>query len=174
MLASQTVCSNICTALSPCGTPRHSYPVVGYNSGGVSGPGKSGGSAISPQGWLFDICDDPERCVIDPTLGISVWFRQLWQVQLRFQGLSRSAEARRPGASRQPMFTDPEPCKLKWSPWPSIPCAAVQDPGYRTLVAQRWAVFRAGPWSDAAVGGLISGAEAALQPAGLRTLNKCG
>lgn len=57
------------------------YPVEGYQNGGVSGPGKAGGSAISPKGWLFDICDDPERCIKDPTFGLSVWFRRLWQVR---------------------------------------------------------------------------------------------
>ena len=57
------------------------YPIEGYQNGGVSGPGKSGGSAISPNGWLFDICDNPERCLKDPTFGLSVWFRRLYQVR---------------------------------------------------------------------------------------------
>ena len=34
------------------------------------------------QGWLFNICDDQQRCVSDPTLGLAVWFRQLWRVRL--------------------------------------------------------------------------------------------
>ena len=34
------------------------------------------------QGWLFNICDDQQRCVSDPTLGLAVWFRQLWRVSL--------------------------------------------------------------------------------------------
>ncbi len=38
--------------------------------------------ATAPQGWLFNICDDPQRCVSDPTLGLSVWFRQLWRVSV--------------------------------------------------------------------------------------------
>jgi len=57
------------------------YPIEGYQNGGMSGPGKAGGSAISPQGWLFNICDDPERCLNDPTFGLSIWFRQLWLVR---------------------------------------------------------------------------------------------
>ena len=47
-----------------------------------------------------------------------------------------------------------------------------QDPGFQTLVAQRWAAIRAGPWSDAVVGALIDGEAAVLQPAALRTLDK--
>lgn len=58
------------------------YPVEGYNNGGVSAPGKAGGSVVAPQGWLFDICDDQQRCLKDPTFGLSVWFRQLWQVRI--------------------------------------------------------------------------------------------
>jgi len=49
----------------------------------------------------------------------------------------------------------------------------LQDPAYRTAVAQRFLQLRAGPWSDAAVGGMIDANQVALRPAGLRTLNKC-
>ncbi|KAK9806301.1 hypothetical protein WJX72_009366 [[Myrmecia] bisecta] len=38
------------------------FPIEGYLNNGMSGPGKSGGSAISPQGWLM-----------------AVWFTRLWQ-----------------------------------------------------------------------------------------------
>lgn len=56
------------------------YPIVGYKTGGKDpyAPGKAGGAAIAPQGFLFNICDDQKRCISDPTLGLSVWFRQLW------------------------------------------------------------------------------------------------
>lgn len=37
--------------------------------------GQAGGSAISPEGWRFMICADQERCKIDPTDGISRWYR---------------------------------------------------------------------------------------------------
>lgn len=37
--------------------------------------GQSGGSAISPEGWRFNICADQERCVVDPSDGISRWYR---------------------------------------------------------------------------------------------------
>lgn len=49
-----------------------------------------------------------------------------------------------------------------------------QDPGFQTLAAQRWATYRAGPWSNAVVSALIDSQSATLQPAGLRTLDKCG
>lgn len=35
------------------------YPIEGWDKGGVSGPGQSGGSAISPEGWRFNICNEP-------------------------------------------------------------------------------------------------------------------
>jgi hypothetical protein len=44
--------------------------------------GTSGGSAISPEGWRFNICEDKERCTVDPTDGTSVWYRRMWQVRL--------------------------------------------------------------------------------------------
>ena len=46
---------------------------------GESGPGTSGGSAISENGWRFNICEDPGRCVRDPQDGISHWFVRLWE-----------------------------------------------------------------------------------------------
>lgn len=55
------------------------FPIEGYNDAGVSGPGISGGSAISSNGWRFNICDDPERCVWHSSDGISIWFRALWR-----------------------------------------------------------------------------------------------
>lgn len=55
------------------------YPIEGFENEGKSGPGVSGGSAISPNGWRFNICEDQERCQADPSDGISIWFRQLWK-----------------------------------------------------------------------------------------------
>ncbi|KAK9828932.1 hypothetical protein WJX72_002885 [[Myrmecia] bisecta] len=55
------------------------YPIAGYNDLGVSGPGQSGGSAISPQGWRFNICADQERCIVQPDDGTSQWYRRVWQ-----------------------------------------------------------------------------------------------
>ena len=55
------------------------YPIVGYMNAGESGPGTSGGSAISENGWRFNICEDPGRCVRDPQDGISHWFVRLWE-----------------------------------------------------------------------------------------------
>lgn len=47
------------------------YPIDGWQRGGESGPGTSGGSAISPQGWRFNICVDQGRCLIEPGDGTS-------------------------------------------------------------------------------------------------------
>ncbi|KXZ46160.1 hypothetical protein GPECTOR_46g229 [Gonium pectorale] len=54
------------------------YPIEGFNQGGVS-TGSSGGSAISPEGWRFNICDQPERCKADPVDGISQYYRAAWR-----------------------------------------------------------------------------------------------
>ncbi len=55
------------------------YPIEGYWEEGASGPGVAGGSAISPEGFRFLICEDPERCIADPTDGISFWYRRMWK-----------------------------------------------------------------------------------------------
>eukprot|EP01025_Chloroclados_australasicus_P006745 TRINITY_DN12159_c0_g1_i1.p1 TRINITY_DN12159_c0_g1~~TRINITY_DN12159_c0_g1_i1.p1 ORF type:complete len:888 (+),score=77.43 TRINITY_DN12159_c0_g1_i1:170-2665(+) len=54
------------------------YPFEGYDKDGVS-DGISGGSAISIEGWRFNICEDPERCIVDPQDGVSMWYRRMWQ-----------------------------------------------------------------------------------------------
>ena len=55
------------------------YPIEGYMNSGES-DGISGGSAISPNGWRFNICEDrPSRCVRDPADGISHWYVRLWE-----------------------------------------------------------------------------------------------
>lgn len=43
---------------------------AGYQAAGNSN-GSSGGSAISPEGWLFNICLDRQRCKIDPMNGLA-------------------------------------------------------------------------------------------------------
>jgi hypothetical protein len=57
---------------------------TGYMNDGESGPGISGGSGISPNGWLFNICKEPERCSsikqYDAGNGMAVWFVRLWEV----------------------------------------------------------------------------------------------
>lgn len=55
------------------------FPIEGYEQLGESGPGVSGGSAISPEGFRFNICEDRERCVVEPGDGVSRWFRRMWQ-----------------------------------------------------------------------------------------------
>jgi len=55
------------------------YPLEGYKTGGRSGPGASGGSAISSNGWRFNVCADRGRCLVEPADGASQYFRRLWQ-----------------------------------------------------------------------------------------------
>lgn len=55
------------------------YPIDGWQREGQSGPGTSGGSAISPQGWRFNICVDQGRCIVEPGDGTSRWFIALWK-----------------------------------------------------------------------------------------------
>lgn len=71
------------------------FPVEGFRQGGRSGPGTSGGSAISPEGWRFNICADQGRCRVEPADGTSQWFRRLWQ-----DGGFRAGVARRWRAMR--------------------------------------------------------------------------
>ena len=140
------------------------------------------------QGWLFNICDDQARCVSDPTLGLSVWFRRLWLVRGPGRGIDQQlrddrglilrrrdrktpgflaprAGAPGPGASHVQDQNSSLVCVCHVDVFP-------QDPSYRTAVAQRFLALRAGPWSDADVGGAVDALAARLQPAGLRYLNK--
>ena len=57
------------------------FPVNGFNDGGNSN-GSSGGSAISPSGWLFNICNETSRCDHQPNFPLALWFVQLWEVSL--------------------------------------------------------------------------------------------
>lgn len=77
------------------------YPIDGWQRGGQSGPGVSGGSAISPEGWRFNICADPGRCLVEPGDGTSRWFRQMWN-DPRF----RQAAATRWGELRAGPWSD--------------------------------------------------------------------
>lgn len=52
---------------------------AGYQASGTSN-GSSGGSAISAAGWRFNICQDRGRCRVEPSDGVSQWYRRLWQV----------------------------------------------------------------------------------------------
>ncbi|CAD7695135.1 unnamed protein product [Ostreobium quekettii] len=54
------------------------FPIEGFQNNGRS-TGRSGGSAISPEGWRFSICAEPWRCRVDPLDGVSLWYRRLWQ-----------------------------------------------------------------------------------------------
>jgi hypothetical protein len=56
--------------LSSARTRAVSSKRAGYQAGGRSN-GTSGGSAISPEGWLFNICLDRQRCKIDPVNGLA-------------------------------------------------------------------------------------------------------
>ena len=57
------------------------FPVNGFNNGGNSN-GTSGGSAISPSGWLFNICNETSRCDHAPNFPLALWFVRLWEVSL--------------------------------------------------------------------------------------------
>lgn len=58
------------------------YPIEGYLNNGISN-GISGGSAISPNGWRYNICTQSRRCLVDPTDGVSFWFKIMMEVWKR-------------------------------------------------------------------------------------------
>lgn len=69
----------------------------GYQASGQSN-GISGGSAISINGWLYNICVERQRCKIDPLNGVSQWYLALWQnpefrnaTNARWQALRKEA-----------------------------------------------------------------------------------
>ena len=73
------------------------YPIEGYNDGGRSS-GSSGGSAISPEGWRFNICKSGRRCKEDPLDGVSRWYWRLWDDPVFQRNLrNRWAQLRAPG-----------------------------------------------------------------------------
>ena len=55
------------------------FPVNGFENDGQSN-GSSGGSAISPSGWLFNICNETSRCSHQPAFPLALWFIRLWEV----------------------------------------------------------------------------------------------
>lgn len=55
------------------------YPIDGWQREGESMAGVAGGTAISPNGFRFLICEDAERCQADPTDGVSFWYRTMWK-----------------------------------------------------------------------------------------------
>eukprot|EP01023_Acetabularia_acetabulum_P024680 TRINITY_DN23768_c0_g1_i1.p1 TRINITY_DN23768_c0_g1~~TRINITY_DN23768_c0_g1_i1.p1 ORF type:complete len:372 (+),score=76.67 TRINITY_DN23768_c0_g1_i1:126-1241(+) len=75
------------------------YPFEGYTEEGIS-DGVSGGSAISVEGWRFNICEDAERCQIDPKDGVSLWYRRMWEdPAFQKRVVSRWQEARQAAIS---------------------------------------------------------------------------
>eukprot|EP01025_Chloroclados_australasicus_P009537 TRINITY_DN1364_c0_g1_i2.p1 TRINITY_DN1364_c0_g1~~TRINITY_DN1364_c0_g1_i2.p1 ORF type:complete len:851 (-),score=112.54 TRINITY_DN1364_c0_g1_i2:1379-3931(-) len=77
------------------------YPIEGYENSGKS-EGISGGSAISPEGFRFLICAEAHRCKIDPTDGVSQWYRRMWQdEQFRKDTNARWQELRADAISNQ-------------------------------------------------------------------------
>jgi len=65
--------STVCTLGTRCNVCLCQHSCTLYAS--THQAGQAGGSAISPEGWRFLICADQERCKIDPTDGISRWYR---------------------------------------------------------------------------------------------------
>lgn len=55
------------------------YPIDGWQREGASIDGIAGGTAISPNGFRFLICEDQERCQVDASDGVSFWYRRMWQ-----------------------------------------------------------------------------------------------
>eukprot|EP00983_Pelagomonas_calceolata_P076439 1153419-Pelagomonas_calceolata.AAC.7 len=79
---------------------HNKIPEAGKVYGGVQldlgiSNGSSGGSAISPGGFRFNICDEPKRCMEDPIDGISLWFRATWN-RVRVKGLECSCSMEDP------------------------------------------------------------------------------
>lgn len=103
------------------------FPIQGYELGGFSN-GSSGGSAISPQGWMFDICNDASRCPSpdgDVVFPLADWFVRL-----------------------------------------------MNDTEFASSAAKRYAALRAGPWTDAAVSGIISSVNTQIHFAGIRMMDR--
>ncbi|KDD76274.1 CotH protein [Helicosporidium sp. ATCC 50920] len=98
------------------------FPFVGYDDGGVSEPGQAGGSAISPNGWRFLMCADPERCEFDPEDGISSWYRVMWK-DVAF----RAAAARRWAVWRQGPLSDAQIVDIIDGPRPILNASAIRD-----------------------------------------------
>ncbi|KAL4425322.1 hypothetical protein ABPG75_009338 [Micractinium tetrahymenae] len=110
------------------------FPVEGYQNGGQSN-GTSGGSAISPQGWSFTICEQQERCVQDPMGGVALWYRRMWQ-----DPAFRAAAAQRFAQLRGGVWTDAAIGQAVTSI-----AATIHDALLRTF--QRWPVDLLNPYA---------------------------
>lgn len=135
---------------APKRLPRHATQAACRAAACPACAGQAGGSAISPEGWRFSICSDQERCKIDPTDGISRWYRWVCAAAGRPDGAGASCRQRAAAATLgvQPGRGD-APRRL---PRLSPPCRRMwQDPRFSGGAAQRWAQLRAGPWSDATI-----------------------
>lgn len=111
------------------------FPIEGYENGGVSN-GTSGGSAISPEGWSFSICEQPERCTYDPIQGIALWYRRMWQ-DPAFQ----ASAARRFLQLRREVWTDAAVAQAVRGTQ-----AAIHDAAMRTFA--KWPVDFLNPYAD--------------------------
>lgn len=115
------------------------------------------------------ICADPERCQVDPTDGLSRWYRcapladgqhVIWQRRRKgqargelaspFSGLNRF-RTRKHSPARQPPR-----CRRMWA-----------DPRFSGAAATRWAQLRNDVWSDATVQRMIGDTAALVREAGL-------
>ncbi|KAL4419190.1 hypothetical protein ABPG77_007780 [Micractinium sp. CCAP 211/92] len=110
------------------------FPVEGYQNGGQSN-GTSGGSAISPEGWSFTICEQQERCVQDPMGGVALWYRRMWQ-----DPAFRAAAAQRFAQLRAGVWTD-----AAISQAVAGITASIHDALLRTF--QRWPVDLLNPYA---------------------------
>ena len=145
------------------------YPVDGYQTGGAS-TGASGGSGMSPNGWLFSICiKEPERCRVldgyDKGNGFSVWYVRLFFEDPRFASTAAaryrqlrasvwsdaavialfdraSTEMAAPGTRSVARWPD----KAAWGGAPRDPTAVVGAPRDWTLARLRWLD---GAWTQA-------------------------
>lgn len=168
------------------------YPIEGYLDEGCSGPGVAGGSAISPEGWRFNICEDAERCVVEPGDGLSQWYRRLWQVRA-WQPACVPARSRElqmctiPGGCAAPSQRHVA-CGGVGSGWSArdgicthrTACVVedagrrLQDPAFRLVVAEQWQVMRATGITDAAVATFLDALATLIAPAAQRTYDRFG
>lgn len=57
-------------------------------------------------------------------------------------------------------------------PHPRSPCLLMQDTEFASNAAKRYAALRAGPWTDAAVNGIISSVNTQIHFAGIRMMDR--
>ncbi|GLC61050.1 hypothetical protein PLESTB_001710500 [Pleodorina starrii] len=109
------------------------YPIEGFDNGGKSW-GSSGGSAISAEGWRFNICDQPLWCKADPIDGISQYFRSAWR-----DSAMRSATGQRWQQLRAGQLSDGVLAGMVDAQTNLIRGAAIRD-------YDRWAAIRDSPF----------------------------